>query len=75
MAAAKSALYVNPVRRYEQHRVATALPRNQQPMQGSAEAKLEEKKKCETWEITRLHLILLQREKIVYMCMRVRMCV
>ena len=42
MAGAKSALYVNPVGRYEQPRVTKLCPVHQ-PMQGSVQAKLEEK--------------------------------
>ena len=51
MAGAKSALYVNPVGRYEQPRV-TKLCAVQQPMQDSVRAKLAEKiTSLDNWEI------------------------
>ena len=54
MGSAKSALYVNPVGRYEQPRV-TKLCAVQQPMQDSVRAKLAEKN-LDNWEIYGLQL-------------------
>ena len=66
MASAKSALYVNPVGRYEQPRVAKALPRP------TADARL--RKISEVWRITWLHLIFLQKRQLC-ICVCVYLCI
>ena len=79
MASAKSALYVNPVGRYEQPRV-TKLCAVQQPMQDSVRAKLAEKNKFGKLgnphvKDNLLHLILLQKNRKINVCISLCVCV